>query len=157
MARTMPRDEPGTLGFAIAVVLNFFLMILVNAHDAWRPLFGGIVTEKFNDVLWAVNLSFVVQIFGNLVLSVTRPLPLRRFMDLLFSATALLGAIVFYRVFPFDFARFAPSLEGFARMLFFFGVLVSGLAIVVNLFRFLAAAIGRGSHPHLPPTHHAGA
>ena len=108
-------------------------------------------------MLWAVNLGCVVQIFGNMVLSVTRPLPLRRFMDLLFSGTALLGAIVFYRVFPFDFSRFAPSLEGFARMLFFFGVLVSGLAIVVNLFRFLAAAIGKGSHPPLAPTHHAGA
>ena len=130
--------ERDSLGFAGAAIFNFVLMIFINAHDAWRPWLDGIVTESFQDVVWAVNLGFVLQIFGNLILSVSSPRPLRGLTELVCSVGALAGAVVFYRVFPLDLSRFGDSAQTLGHTLAFVGVAASAMAILVNfasLFR----------------------
>ena len=99
---TAEAGERDSLGFAGAAIFNFVFMLFINAHEAWRPWLDGIVTESFKDVLWAVNLGFVLQIFGNLILSVSSPRPLRGLTELVCSVGALAGAVVFYRVFPLE-------------------------------------------------------
>ncbi|MDP1826970.1 MAG: hypothetical protein Q8L48_27095 [Archangium sp.] len=142
--------EKSPVGFAFAAIFNFVFMLVLNAHAVWRPWLHGVVTASFVDVLWAANLGFVVQIFGNLVLSVTSPRPLRRVMDLIFASAALVGAVVFYRVFPFDLARFGEPVVVTARVLLALGVFGSAVAIMVSLVRLLASAFGGGTRPHTP-------
>lgn len=127
--------ERDSLGFAAAAIFSFVFMIFINAHDAWRPWLDGIVTESLDDVLWAVNLGFVLQIFGNLILSVSSPRPLRELTELVCSVGALVGAVVFYRVFPLDLSRFAESAQTLGRTLAFVGVAASAMTILVNFAR----------------------
>lgn len=144
------QTEKSPIGFAFAAVFNFVFMLVLNAHAVWRPWLKGVVTESFADVLWAANLGLTVQIFGNLVLSVTSPRPLRRAMELIFAVAALIGAVVFYRVFPFDLARFGEPVVVTARVLLALGVFGSAVAILVSLVRLLASAAGGGTRPHRP-------
>lgn len=145
-----PQTEKSGASFAFAAVFHFFFMLMLNAHAVWRPWLRGVVTESFADVLWAANLGLVMQIFGNLLLSVTSPRPLRRLMDLIFAVAALIGAVVLYRVFPFDLSRFGESVVVIARVLLALGVFGAAVAILVNIVRLLASAVGDRMRPQRP-------
>ncbi len=130
-------EERSSLDFAVAAVVNFIFMLVMNAHDAWRPLLGGIVTDSFDDVLWAVNLGCVLQIFGNLVLSVTSPQPLRRLSEFVFSIGALVAAVIFYRVFPLDLTGIGEPAVVLGRVIAFLGVAAASMTILVNFMRIV--------------------
>jgi hypothetical protein len=171
MIQSIQDEERSSLGFAVAALLNFIFMVFLNAHDAWRPWFDGVVTAAFDDVLWAVNLGFVLQIFGNLILSVTSPTPLRRLVEFIFAIGSLVAAVVFYRVFPLDLARFGDPVVVLARVVAFLGIAAASMTILVNFTRLFGAHAkleGRvraeGRRPHqggtpapLPPDLHSGA
>lgn len=143
MPETIVRER-GPLGFAVAAIFNFFLLLFLNANAVWRPWLGGVVTEAFVDALWALNLGCVVQIFGNLLLYVSAPWWLRRTMDVAFAIAGLIGAIVLYRVFPFDLARFGELVVVLGHLGLFLAIFGTSIAIFVNLVRL---ASGGGSRP----------
>jgi len=142
--------ERGLLAIAIAAIVSFFMLLVFNAHAAWRPLLGGVVTDAYLDVLWALNLGCLVHIVGNLVLYLARPWWLRRLMDVVFAIAGLIGAIVLYGVFPFDFARFGGGVDVLAHVALFLAVVGTSVAIFVNLVRL---ALGEGSSPPTPHAH----
>jgi hypothetical protein len=157
-------ERRGTLGFAVAATFHFFFLLFLNAHELWRPWFGGLVTERFSEVLWAVNLGLVVQIFGNALLSVSSTRLLRRIMEVVFSLGALVGALAFYRVFPLDLTRFGDSAVVLARVVFFLGVVAASMVVLVNVFILLRTPelrrAGRGAEdgaPLPPDDSHSGA
>jgi hypothetical protein len=141
--------ERGLLAIAIAAIVNFFMLLVFNAHAAWRPLLGGVVTDAYLDVLWALNLGCVVQIVGNLILYLARPWWLRRVMDVVFAIAGLIGAIVVYGVFPFDLSRFGDLTVVLGHLALFLGIVGTSIAIFVNLVRLVS---GAGSST---PTTHA--
>lgn len=143
--------ERGPLGFAVAAIFNFFILLLANAHELWRPWFGGVVTDAFSQVVWAIDLTCLVQIIGNLVLYVRSPWWLRRVVDLVFAVAGLVGAIVMYRVFPFSLERFGDLVVVLAHVVLFLGIFGTSVAIFVNLVKI---ASGEGtSHPPPHPSH----
>ena len=155
MNHSLQDEDRSSLDFAVAAIINFLFMLLMNAHDAWRPLLDGVVTESFDDALWAVNLGCELQIFGNLILSVTSPEPLRRFSEFVFAIGALVAAVVFYRVFPLDLDRFGEPVVVLARVVAFLGVAAASMTILVNFVRLvgpLTRTGERGTHAPLPPT-----
>lgn len=146
--------ERSSLGYAVAALLNFVFLLCVNAHAVWRPWLGGVVTDAFSLVLWATNLGLVVQICGDLVLSVTSPRPLRRFMEFVFSITGVIGAVVFYRVFPLDLSRFGDFVPMVTRLALFAAVLAASLAVVINFARFMGALRDDEGKTLPPPSAH---
>lgn len=148
MTTETPKRQRGPLGFALAAIFNFFVLLVLNAYEVWRPWLGGVVTETFSQVLWAANLACVVQIFGNLILYVTSPWWLRRLADLAFALSTLVAVIVFYQVYPLDLARFGPLPDVLGHLVLFLGIVGATIAIFVTLVRL---ASGKGSQ--LPPPH----
>ncbi len=128
--------ERRSLGFAASAVFSFILMVWLNAHSVWRPWLAGVVTDEFVDALFALNVAFVVRIFGNLILSVTSPPAIERFLSLLFSLTAFIAVAVFYRAYPLNLARLGEPLEGLTRVFCFLMVAGASTAFLVNLVRF---------------------
>ena len=139
-----------SLGFASAALFNFAFLLCVNAHVVWRPWLGGVVTDAFGQAVWAINLLLVVQIFGDLLLSVAHPQALQRFVELLTSIALVLGAVVFSQVFPFELARFGKLAPTIAHLAMFAVVLASSRAVVVNFARFMQASRGDGPHRQNP-------
>lgn len=150
MNPSSPTSERSSLGYAFAALFNFVFMLCVNAHAVWRPWLDGVVTDAFAQVLWAFNLGLMVQIFGDLVLSVTSPPALRRLVELLTSLTGVLGAVVFYRVFPLDLSRFGDFVPRVAQLALFAAVLATSLAVVINFARFMVS-LRAGERDELPP------
>jgi hypothetical protein len=137
-----PEEEipPAAARYVADIVATVIGLVVMHAHDVWRPLLGGIVTAEWADVLWVVNLTSAVRIAGNAALVATRPLWLRRLVEVVNTATGVIGLAVFVRVFPFDFGALAPGADGMLRAtlaIALFGVIV---ATLVQLVRFVAMA-----------------
>lgn len=105
---THTRGDRGPVELVFVAVLNAMVLVLINTHAWWRPLLGGIITERFSEVVWAANLAAATQIVGSLLMIRWFASVPRRTFELAFSATALINIIVTAMVFPFDLERFGP-------------------------------------------------
>ncbi len=131
------RREPGLWANVAAVLVNVLALVIINSHPVWRPWTHGVVTDAWSQIVWAANLSAVLQIAGNALLVAFRPPLLQRALRVAFSGGALVAAIVFYVRYPLDFSRLGVGwLDTVAHVLLFLGVLGAALAVVVDLLRF---------------------
>ena len=124
--------------FIGTVVVNIIVCVILNTLLLWRQWTQGVILESWIDILWAANISFGVQIAGNLLLAFYRPPRLQALMRALFAAASLLSAIVFFIVFPMDFSRLVGSwLNTLLKVLLMIGIGVSAIAFVVECVRFI--------------------
>jgi len=135
-----------------AVFGNVVALVLVNLVLLGRPWTRGVVLESWVDILWAADLSLVVQIVGNLVLAFYRPAWLDALLRLFFSAAGLLSLVVFYAVFPLDFSSFVGEwLNLTVRIALVAGMAGTIIGGIVQLVRFFTYG-GQGSRtPDRPP------
>jgi hypothetical protein len=98
--------------------------VLFNTVPLWRHLTQGVVLEDFIRILWAANLSFLVQIAGNLSLIFYRPPRFAAIVQILATSAGLLSLIVFYLVFPLDFSQVGITWLNLALKV----VLIAGMA-----------------------------
>lgn len=123
-----------TAGFLASAIANFLVMIVVNSEPLWGPWTRGVVLGTWVSILWAVNLSLVVQTLGNLLLAFYRPPRLYFLVQAIHAAAALVSAIVFYVVFPLDFSRVVGSwLNALARIVVLVGIAGTAIAFLVNI------------------------
>jgi hypothetical protein len=122
-----------------SIVGNVIAIVIVNSVLLWRQYTHGVVLESWVDILWAANLSFLVQIAGTLLLALYRPARLYALMELLFSMAGLLSVIVFYIVFPLDFSLLVgPWLNTLLRVVMIVGIGGAAIGVIVWLVRFIA-------------------
>jgi len=122
-----------------SIIGNIIALAIVNSVLLWRQYTHGVILESWVDILWAANLSFLVQIAGSLILAFYRPARLYAFMELLFSMAGLLSVIVFFMVFPLDFSLLVGSwLNTLLRVLMIVGMAGAAIGVIVWLVRFIA-------------------
>ncbi len=130
--------EKKPIEFAVAAAVNVVLVVGINAWRLWQPWTRGVVQDTFGEILWAANLSFAVQIAGNVLLILFRPPRLYSFLQALFAIVGLVSVIVFYRVFPLDFSQFVGGwMNIFFKWVLIIGMVGSCIGIVVHLIRTL--------------------
>jgi len=118
---------------------NLLALAIVNTVIIWRQYTHGVVLESWVNVLWAANLSLIVQLGGNLVLAFYRPAGLYAFMEMAFAGLGLVSLIVFFIVFPLDFSVVAgPWLNTLARVLIVLGMAGSCIGTLVWLVRLVS-------------------
>ena len=131
--------EKRTGEFIGSVIGNIVAIAIVNSVLLWRQYTHGAILESWVDILWAANLSFLVQIVGSLILAFYRPPRLYAFLELVFSAAGLLSVIVFYIVFPLDFSVLVGTwLNTLLRVVMIVGMAGAAIGIIVWLVRFIA-------------------
>ncbi|MEW5738659.1 MAG: hypothetical protein AB1938_07010 [Myxococcota bacterium] len=146
-----PASEQRAKGLVAVIIVTAVWMVVANAHDAWRPLLGGLVTPAFADVLWAVNLACAVQMVGSALLLMFDTPALRGTCDLLNALAAAVGAVAFWRVFPLELTGFGAWAEVTARVLLVLAFIGAGAAVLVSLTRL---ALGGEGPPRSPrPSH----
>ena len=125
-----------------SLIGNLVGLAVVNSVLLWRPLTHGVVLSSWVDVLWAANLSLLVQVAGRAVLAFYRPAGFYAFMEMVIAALGLVGVIVFYEVFPLDFGAVGePWLNTAVKIVLWVGMAGAAIGTVVWLVRLLA---GRG-------------
>jgi len=121
-----------------AMIGGIIGMIIVNSVPLWAYLTNGIILASWSRILWAANLSMVLQIIGNFVLAVYRPARFYSFIQLILALAGLLSVIVFFQVFPLDFSQVVGNWVNFmAKALLVLGIVGSFIACIVYLVRII--------------------
>lgn len=138
--------EKKTGEFVGNVIGNVIALIIVNSVPAWRHLTAGVVLESWSQILWAANLSLAVQIVGNALLAAWHPRRVVFLVQALCSAAALVSVVVFYHVFPLDFAAVGVGwVNTLFRVFLVIGIVGTSIAVVVQGVRFAIASLDEGT------------
>jgi len=97
--------EKKTAEFIGAIIGAVIGMTFVNSVLFWRQYTDGVILKSWADILWAANLSMMVQILGNFVLAFYRPARLYWLLQGIIAIAGLISVIVFFNVFPLDFSQ----------------------------------------------------
>ena len=115
-------------------IANAIGIVLFNTVPLWRQYTQGVVLEDFIRILWAANLSFLVQIAGNLSLMFHRPPRFAALVQILTTSAALLSLIVFSAIFPLDFSQVGlPWVNTALRIVLIVGAGGTGIALIVQI------------------------
>jgi hypothetical protein len=130
--------EQNTGHYVGAILGNFIAIVFMNTVLLWRQFTQGVILSSWIDILWAANLSLVVQMLGNLLLAFYRPPRFTALMHALFAAASLVSLIVFFLVFPLDFSRLVGIwLNTLLKVLIVVSMGVTLITGTVQLVRFI--------------------
>ncbi len=77
-----------TVELTASSIANAIGIVLFNTVPLWRQYTQGVVLEDFIRILWAANLSFLVQIAGSLSLVFHRPARFAAFVQIFTTSAA---------------------------------------------------------------------
>jgi hypothetical protein len=124
--------------FIGGILGNLIALVLFNTALAWRHLTHGVILPTWGDILWAANFSLIIQIALNLILVFYRPAWLYSFRQLIAAAVGLVSIIVFYIVFPVDFAQIDLYwINRVLRLILIIGMAGTCIGIIVNFVRLI--------------------
>jgi hypothetical protein len=125
--------ERKTSELTASSIANAIGIVLFNTVPLWRQYTQGVVLEDFVRILWAANLSFLVQIAGNLSLMFYRPPRFAALVQILATSAGLLSLIVFYVVFPLDFSQVGVAwLNSALRIVLIAGMVGAVIGLIVQ-------------------------
>ena len=134
-------EKDRSVGAYIAgVVANAIVFFLVNKVPDWNLPF---ITDGYPAVLWAMNLSILVQIGGNALLIFIHPRFLHYLGQTVFNVFSLLAIIVLVAVYPFDFSFLGGVINAIVRIALIVGAVATGIGGIVNLFRTVGSLVRR--------------
>ena len=126
--------EKKTGELTTSVVANAVCAVLFNTSALWRQYTQGVVLDDFIRVLWAVNLSLLVQVAGSMAMIFYRPPRFAAVAQLLGTAAAVLSMIVFYVVFPLDFSLVGAAwVNSLIHVVLIAGMAGGGIGLLVQL------------------------
>jgi hypothetical protein len=131
--------EKRTGQFIGSIFGNILALAIVNTVLIWRQYTHGVILESWVGILWAANLSLIVQIAGSLILAFYRPAALYAFMEMVFAGLGLLSMIVFFIVFPLDFSGVVgPWLNTLLKVVIALGMAGASIGILVWMVRLVS-------------------
>ena len=116
-----------------AAIANALGVILFNTVPLWRQYTRGVVLQDFVQILWAANLSFLVQLIGNLAMIFYRPPRFAGIVQILGTGASLVSLIVFFVVFPLDFSAVGVAwLNSALKVVMIAGMGGAALGLIVH-------------------------
>lgn len=135
------KDQGRSVGAYIAgVVANAIVLYLVNKVPDWNLPF---IVDGYTGVLWALNLSILVQLAGNAMLIFFHPRFVHYLAQVVFNLVSLLAIVVLVSVFPFDFSFIAGFINTITRIALIVAAVATGIAAAVNLFKAIGSLVPR--------------
>ncbi len=122
-----------TADLTAAAIANAIGIILFNTVPLWRHYTRGVVLQDFVQVLWAANISFLVQLAGNLSTLFYRRPRFAGTAQVLGTAAGLMSLIVFFVVFPLDFSAIgAEPVNSILKIVMIAGMGGAALGLIVQ-------------------------
>jgi hypothetical protein len=126
--------EKKTGELTVSSIANLVGIVLFNTVPLWRQYTQGVVLEDFARILWAANISFLVQLAGNLSLMFYRPPRFAAFVQLFTTSAALMSMIVFLAIFPLDFSQVGLAWVNTAMKVVLIAAMGgTGIALIVQI------------------------
>ncbi len=125
------------VGYVFAIVINAAMIYVANNLLRWDLI--PVLTDDFDRVLPAINLSLAVTIVVN-VLRFAYDAPwFTRVTEIISLAFSIAAALRLYRIFPLDFDQHSVVWESLIRLVLIVAIVGSAIAIVVQLVRLVTA------------------
>lgn len=144
ISRAQRRRAARKFGYVVAIVVNLILIYVFNnlLRWNWRGFWGPrgvlvwpIVTPRWADVLWALNLSISVSIVSYILLLLYDPLWLRQLAEIIRNLFGILVLYMFYAVFPFDFGY--EMIDKIVRWALLLAILGTVLGTTIQFFKMI--------------------
>lgn len=144
VSKTHRKRAARKFGYVVAIVVNLILMYVFNNllrwnwHGFWGPrgvLAWPIITPRWADVLWALNLSISISIISYVLLLLYDPLWLRRLAEIVRNLFGILVLYMFYAVFPFDFGY--DIIDKIVRWALLAAILGTALGTAIQFFKMI--------------------
>jgi len=159
------RDEDGfhlsdtragrVAGSVAAIAWSAFIFIMFNLFPEYVAFYTGagpdgvnqllrypVLTSELPRVLPVLNAALGITIFGHLVALVVDKYPLRETVEILIHVMGLATAVVFLRVFPFDFSQLpfgdvVNAIPTFAVVVLVIAAVANGIEALTRLVRLI--------------------
>ena len=131
-SRKRPSRGARTSGYTVAIVINVILWYVTHNLLDWNL---PVITERFVEVLPAVEWSLGATIIANALFMVYDPRWFRHLAQVGLNILALFSTYMFYQVFPFEFGT--ESLNWLVRV----GLFLAMVGIVIGIVAELIAAL----------------
>ncbi|MGR2752271.1 hypothetical protein [Agromyces arachidis] len=128
------------VGYAVATLVDVVLLSLVNVWPGWQVL--PFLDDRFAEVLPWINAGLAVGAVANLLNAVFDRRWLRAFGDLATTIVGIVGLVLLWTVFPFDFGDSTVPWEAIVRTILVIamaGSAIGAVAALVALVRALFA------------------
>ncbi len=123
------------IGSGIGAAVNVAIAWAVNVWPGWEAV--PFLTDATTDVLPLVNLSLLVGVLVHLTSIFFEPRWFRALGSTLTTGFSLAVLVRTLQVFPFDFGAYASTWELIAEGLLIFGIVTTGLALIVQFVQFV--------------------
>ena len=132
------RTAGAYIGSIVALAIMLFVANRIPSWD-WR-----FITDDYPAVLWALNLSILVQLAGNAILVFVHPRFLHYLAQTVFNIVSLLALVILTSVFPIDFSYLVGNAGNTAlRIVLIIATVGTGIGVVVNLFKTIGSLVRR--------------
>lgn len=142
MAEERTEKNRSVGSYVVAVVANAVVLWLVNKAPDWNLRF---LTDSYPAVLWALNLSILVQLVGNAFLVFFHPRFFHYFAQAVFNVVTVLATVILVSVYPLDFSFLAGIIDTIVRIVLIIAAVGAAISAIVNLFRAIGSLVGRRS------------
>lgn len=124
--------------YPASIISNLIFFFLINLFPLWIGKTQGVVTSNWVKVLWAMDLSIITVILGDVILIAYYRKWLKSLIEFFISVTALISAAVFYSIFPLDFSHIVGQWLNIAiRVLLIVGIVGAAIGAIASLGRLL--------------------
>jgi len=133
MAETKMPSGVKRFGYFISIVINFLVMYAVNNLYKWNTPY---LTDRYSEVLWAINLSLSAVIFVHFIFLVFDRKWFRSLMKSLTNIFSFISVYVFRQVFPLDLSESMARTANLGLVILLLLILLSTLIELINSIKF---------------------
>jgi len=130
------RDMPSgakKFGYFVTILINIAMVYVANNLLNWNI---PVLTDAFNDCLWAINLSFAVTIFINFIFMVFDRKWFHSLMEAFSSVFSFVSGYVFWQVFPLDLTETWAHWVNVGLIILLILILISILSQILNAGKY---------------------
>ncbi len=132
MSQTHPSAGERRFGYFVTILINFAMIYVAANLLNWNVPF---LTERFNECLWAINLSLYAIIFINFIFMAFDRKWFRNLMEAFSSVFSFISVYVFRNVFPLDISAEAARWVNFGLIIILVLVAIAILAGIMRAIR----------------------
>ena len=127
------RKKPKRSEYVVAIVANFILFYILNNLLSWKV---GFLTNSFQDCLWAINMSIVATVIGNILFLAYDLRWFRHSIRMAYNLFAVNAIYTLYRVFPFNFGQ--AFWNEAAKIVLILGTVGTVIGLIVEFVKLIS-------------------
>jgi len=119
-----------------AIIINLIFLYIVNKVPDWDLKF---IKDNYGAVLWILNANILIQIGGNLLMTVFNFSWIRYLSRIILEAANFITILVLFYIYPFNFSNFhgLSWIDWLLPIAFIVGMIASAIKVIANIWKLI--------------------